>query len=429
MYSRDVTLDTVKRVDYNLIYKVFNENKLIDRNNLKNELSPLLNSKEYALFHIAIVSERGCSENTTHYYNKPLLCDTFKDTQALKNILKINEQNSSIMEIETSTLPNTELKYESYLVQKFNNSNEWLLAKTNYYSKHSELSHFIYFITNRYYQANGFNNILRKGKYIVFMVFLISFIIWFLNMKKNQYYHNRYQKSKKIEAELQEKWKKIDEDYNKTKNEHYEKELEIIKLETKLKDESEQEQAKLNEIIKELQANKINLDKRIKEQEKQIAEIEKDEIKQRNTSNKRLEKLDQDEIKLEHKKVHNKIDQLELLWRHEPSWSDRKMIETLVALQDTHLPFTITQGFIAFDKLIFELVKKNYPDIDEKETNLYTNINMIFDNNLLPQKYKNDVHNIRVSRNKWFHAGIYPPISVIDHMISILQSVDAKPNI
>ncbi len=427
MYSRDTTLDTVKRVNYDLVYKFFNENHLIDRDNLKKELSPLLTSKKYALFHVAIVSENRCSENTSHYYNRPFLCDTFKDAQALKNILKINEQNSSILEVETSALPNAEFKSESYLVQKLGNSNEWLIAKTNYYSKNSELSHFIYFITKRYYQANGFNSIVQKGKYMFFIVLLISFIIWYLNMKKNQFYHNRYQKSKKIEADLQEKWKKIDEDYNKTKNEHYEKELEIIKLETKLKDESEQEQAKLHKIIKELQSNKIILDKRLKEQEKQIAEIEKDEIEQRNTSNKRLEKLDQDEIKLEHKKVHNKIDQLELLWRHEPSWNDRKMIETLVALQDTHLPFTITQGFIAFDKLIFELVKKSYPNIDEKETNLYTNINIIFDNNLLPQKYKNDVHNIRVSRNKWFHAGIYPPINVIDHMISILQSVNAKP--
>jgi hypothetical protein len=420
MYSRDITLDKVHRTEFDLLYKLFNENS-INRHNLESTLEPLLTERKFALFQVAILSETKCSENTKHYYNNPLLCSTFQD---FKNLLPY----ISLTEFKTSGIVQEKIS-GSYLIKKFNDSDEYLLAKTNFYSKDNELSQFLYFITNRYYQTNGYFKIYEKGKFLFITIFLISFILWFLNKLQYKKYRNRYSEYLKEEEKLRSKILDIEEKHNDIKNNKYENEIMLQETELKIKNldfQSDIRKKELEQTIDTLISSKNELENLLKEDENLIEKLEKESVELRKIVHLQVNKLEPYEQKEKNDLLYKKLENLEKLWRHEPTWKDRKNIESLVSLKDTHLPFTITQGFIAFDKLVFNLAKQHDNYLVESQTNLMNNINLIFNNKLLPLKYEQNFHNIRKARNKWFHAGIYPTIETIDFLIDILQDTDAE---
>jgi hypothetical protein len=431
MYSRAETLDSVQRTNFRLFYKLLDNYNLDKEQNLSNMFSPLLTKKKYARFHVALINEHSCDEITKHYYNQPYLCDIFQDTEKLNKLLKKDVNKSKIIEHRSDLFTNSKFeKYQSYMFEKLSQSDSWLVAKINFYEKDTRWEQFKYFLFHRYIQANGIGKIIYKGQFLAYTITLFSFILWLLFKLYLNRQNRKYLKSIQEEEELHHRWQELDAELNTIKNEHYEKELEIESLMEKVKeisDGSEDQKIELLEIVNRLELNKKNLEKDLEKNKVFIEEVELEEIRLNKIINNQISKLEDSKKEEANSKIQERTVQLEQLWRYEPSWEDRKVIESLVALKDTHLPFTITQGFIAFDQLVLKLVKNNFKDFDENNTNLYKNINFIFEHKILPEKFKNDIHGIRLARNKWFHAGIYPNIEVIENLISILQNVDAKP--
>ena len=180
MYSRDITLDKVHRIEFNLLYKFFNENDNLKEKKLLSVLQPLSSKVGYAHFQVAIISRNSCNENTKHYYNRPLLCKTFKNFQDLVPFLNQKEFRSANVVNDLS---------ESYLIKEFDQKNHYFIAKTNFYFEDNELERFLYFLKYRYYQTNGIKKIFEKGKFLFFIIFLVSFIVWLLNeLKYKKYY-------------------------------------------------------------------------------------------------------------------------------------------------------------------------------------------------------------------------------------------------
>jgi len=238
-----------------------------------------------------------------------------------------------------------------------------------------------------------------------------------------------YKKYQNKEVLLREQLNIVDTKYNNIKRKRYENEKLLIEYELKLQEikvKSSEEKNDLKKMIAELKEEKEKLDTLFKKDEIKIEQLEKESLNTRKEMNNKLKKLDDNEQKKQNEQTYKKLESLNQLWRHDPSWEDRKNIESLVALKKANLPFTITQGFIAFDKLILNLVKQNNPYFIESQTNLNSNINIIFANELLPKKYKTKFHNIRKARNEWFHAGIYPSIETTDFLIHILNDIDAE---
>lgn len=413
MYSRDITLDKVHRTEFTLLYKFFNENNNLNKNKLATILKPLSTKRGYAHFQVAIISKDICYENTQHYYNRPLLCETFKNIKVLEPFINTQEFKSSSVVKDLS---------ESYLIKRFDKNKEYLIAKTNFYSKNNELSHFFYFLKNRYYQTNGINKIFEKGKFLFFIIFSVSLTLWLLNRLKYKKHYSQYKHYQENEYELQQKLLLLDTKYNETKRKRYENEELLEELGSK----SEKEKENLKSTIKELKTSKDKLDKLFKKDESLIETLETESSNLRKKINMQLKKLDYYKQNEQNKQIFEKLERLNQLWRHDPTWEDRKNIESLVALKKSNLPFTITQGFIAFDKLVLNLVKQYDPYLIESQTNLNSNINMIFDNRLLPIKYKNNFHNVRKARNEWFHAGIYPSIETTNFLIKVLNDIDAE---
>jgi len=420
MYSRDITLDKVHRTEFSLLYKIFNENP-ISRTSINLTLEPLLTERKFALFQVAIISESSCSENTKHFYNRPLLCSTFKD---FKNLLPY----TSLKEFQTSSIAQEKIS-GSYLIKKFSGSNEFLLAKTNFYSKHNEPSRFLYFITNRYYQTNGFYKIFEKGNFLFITIFLISLILWVLNKLQHRKYWNRYSAYLKKEQDLQLKILDIEEKYNNTKNMKYENELRLEEAELKIKNldfESDKQKKELERTIDTSINSKNIFERLLEENENLIRKLEYEAVELQKMTHLQVNKLEPYEQKENNNLMYEKLENLEKLWKHEPTWIDRKTIESDVALKNTHLPFTITQGFIAFDKFIFSLAKKHGICSIKSQPTLENNIDFIFDNKLLPFNDKQKFHDIRKARNKWFHGGVYPPIETINCLVDVLQERNAK---
>ncbi|MBS4067730.1 MAG: hypothetical protein KGZ62_03925 [Sulfurimonas sp.] len=420
MFSRDITLDKVHRTEFALLYRFFNESSF-DRHHLQSTLEPLLTERKFALFQVAIISEDSCFENTQHYYNNPLLCSTFQDFKNLMPYMSLTEfKTSDIAQEKTSS---------SYLIKKFSDSDEYLIAKTNFYSKDNELSQFLYFIANRYYQTNGYYKIYEKGKFLFTMIFLTSFILWVLNKLQYKKYRDRYSAYIKKEEDLQSRMLDIEAKYNDIKNKKYENELMLEEAELKIKNldfQSDAQKKELESAISALTNSKSELESLLQEDENLIEKLEREAVELRKNTHLQLNKLEPFEQKEKNELIYKKLENLEKLWRHEPTWKDRKNIESLVSLKDAHLPFTITQGFIAFDKLVLNLAKQHDAYLVESQTNLINNINIIFNNGLLPLKYEQNFHDIRKARNKWFHAGIYPTLETIDFLIDVLQDTDAE---
>ncbi len=436
MYSRAVTLDKVHRTEFSLLYKTMNDYKAINKENIKEFMAPLITPNGYAYFHVAIVTEQGCVETAESIYNKPFLCDTFKNSNKIETLLE-SDNHIGFIEKRSKEVMQNETISQSYLFQKFKNSNTWMVAKTNFYKEHNKtyfvdqkISHFIYFMTHRYYQANSIYKIYDKGKYIGLVVFMLSLTLWLINKRRYRIHLNKYKKMKSLEEQQNNQLLDQIRQYDLLKEERYEKSEAIEALENELSlvrnKSKEHKKITLASII-ELKKEKDELDGLLQGDEDIIQEIEKESRSLQETINKQLTKLDEYEKGIENKKIREKFSELELLWRHEPSWIDRRKIESNVTLIDSHLPFTITQGFIVFEKLMFDVVKKDDPTLDENSTNLGSNIHMIFEKGLLPNEYRYQCHGIRIARNKWFHSGVFPTLAVTDDLMDILQKVDVAP--
>ena len=256
-----------------------------------------------------------------------------------------------------------------------------------------------------------------------------SFIIWFVDRYKYRVHNQNYQNSKDEKEKIEEEIYQLHDKHNSHKLERYEHNLKIFELEERLSTldvESAHEIKKLEQTIDELREKTDKLNQIIQQSKDTISTLESKEHTLREKLVQKLKFLEHGKKHEEHEQILKKLHKLELLWRYDPSWSDRKGIESLVSLKNTHLPFTLTQAFISFDKLILSKVQKYQPDANGQNTNLFNNIQFIIEEYHLPIHMQDDLHQIRKARNRWFHDGIYPSYEIIEVLIELLHDVEAK---
>ena len=262
-----------------------------------------------------------------------------------------------------------------------------------------------------------------------FIITFTSFIIWFIDNHRYRIHHRNYQKHKDEKLKIEEEIYKLHEEHNSHKLERYEHNSKISELEEKLSSldlESAQEIERLEQMIDDLRQKTSRLNTIIEKSKKSISILESKEHKLREKLIEKMKFLEYNKKHDEHEEILKKLHQLELLWRYDPSWGERKEIESIVALRHTHLPFTLTQAFISFDKLILAKVQKYEPYADGQNTNLFRNIQFIIEEYHLPMYMQDELHQIRKARNRWFHDGIYPTHKVMESLIKLLNDVEAK---
>jgi hypothetical protein len=256
-----------------------------------------------------------------------------------------------------------------------------------------------------------------------------SFLIWSVDKYKYRVHHQNYKKSKDEKKKIEEEIYQLYDKHNLHKLERYEHNLKISELEERLITldvESSNEIERLEQTIDKLKEKTSKLTHIIQKSKETISTLESKEHTLREKLVEKLKFLEHDKKHKEHERMLKKLHQLELLWRYDPSWSDRKGIESIVSLKNTHLPFTLTQAFISFDKLILSKVQKYKPNADGQNTNLFNNIQFIIEEYHLPMHMQDELHQIRKARNRWFHDGIYPSYEIIEVLIKLLHDVEAK---
>ena len=414
LFSREITLNTVKIIEFNIYYSFINKMKELNNSEILSNFEILLSPKEFPLLQIALITESDCVENVSKYYEQ-------KFNLSICNKISFNKLNNKDLKIDTYRDNNILFdSKETYIFKKLDNKEAWLIARIDDYYKKNDINRFFEYIISMedglswITSIKSFKVFLDKSKFIWTIIVPSSFLLYFVF---TLYY--LIQTRKLISLKL-EKDKYLSE-WNKLNLKTKELILEQYKIEEKLKNN---DNFSVKDIKKFELANKkilqdidiyTNEIKTIEEKLKKISE------KLHNIS-KYVTSIEKEKI-LEHSL--DKLENIDLLWKYQPSWKQRHEIEIKVALRDNFTPFTISQAFICFEKIIEKLVTK--VDVQFQKNNLMEQINIVFENNLLPNKFKKDLHLIRKARNEWFHTGKEPNQETYNILLDILDKTDTKP--
>jgi hypothetical protein len=402
--------------------------------------SPVKNRQ--ALFHITLITPKGCVENGKHLRNYPLLCETFPTSKAIKEILKNKEthyiskkdgRKKPRVEYSTEELDINDSRNHAYLIKKRARTNKWIIAKKRYFRNDSDLKKLYFFLTKRYIQTTSLSSKLYNTKFSAITIFLTSLLIWLLFKSKERKNKKEYEKLSKRREKIQKNIIELDKKYNDLKNEIFNLEEEIREDELLLASQhftkSDDKKIAIENIRKKTVMQTIKNSSLI-ELKSHIIQLESEVEAIENLLNEKRIKLRDFERNQEYQKLSNNAITLKQLWRHEPTWDKRKQIETTAALTKGNLPFTLTQAFISFERFIDKEIEDCLPSEEQEEAldkTLITKINIIGKCRNLSNAEINLYHRIRKARNKWVHGAIYPNQELLNELLIVLEKTDITP--
>lgn len=416
LFSRDLTMNTVKINEFRIYYSFLNKESILIENEIKSHFDILLSPKNYPLLPIAVISQNNCIENVSEYYDKKFdlsICKNF-NYDMLINQDKLNIHNYYQSEI-------IEYNGKSFIYKKFDGTNEWLIASIKDYYKLNDFNRFVKYITDDkeglswLSSAKSFKTFLGKSKFIWMIIIPFSCLLYIIF---TLYYLKQTRKLRKLNKEKND----YIEEWNRLNKESKELISEQIIFEEELREN--QNKRSIEEIQNLEIQNNLLLDDINKYIQKLKNIEEKEDILSHklNEASKKLTDNEKEQILVDSLK---KLNQLDLLWKYKPSWQERHKIENIVSLRDEFTPFTISQAFICFEKIIENLVIKE--DIEYINMPLIAQINIIFERNILPIQFMDNLHSIRRARNRWFHAGKQPDKQTYDILLDILDKTNTQP--
>jgi len=447
MYSRDKTLSTVEKNDFKVFSKLMyvttlNTKKFIEvANALTIHPYSSKNKARQALFHIAMITSKECVENGKHPRNKPFLCTMFPDPNAIENILKktnttikIKKTGKNVTRVEYSTkeLGLYDSRYNAYLIQKRKNTHKWIIAKKRYYYGDSAWKNFYFFIAKRYIQTTSFSSKWRYTKHSIYVIVLASFFLWLFFKSRERQNSKRYRELIGETNNIKSKIINKENEYNTLKDKIYTLEEEIRSEELKLTSgyvDRLQSKLALEDIRKKTVRQTQLYETSIKLKDEIILLETRSEMLEKLLDKKRV-KLNTDRRDAEYRKLTFESKAVKQLWRHEPTWSRRRQIETTVSLIENNLPFTLTQAFIAFERHIENEVERLFEGQELEEVldkTLIKKIDIISKKKKISRNEQNLYHEIRKARNKWVHSAIYPKKELLEKLLSALEKTDMSP--
>jgi hypothetical protein len=446
MYSRDRTLNTVEKKQFKIFTKIMYVTSLNSKNFLKiaNALTIIPRSSpdktRQALFHIALITPKGCIENGKHQRNFPLICESFPTSKAIKEILKnkktqyfFNGHKRNVVEFSTEELEINDNRNRAYLIKKRANTNKWIVAKKRYFWKDSDFEKLYFFLTKRYIQTTSYSSKFYNTKFSALIILITSLLIWLLFKSKELKNRKEYKKLFGSRKDTRDKIIELNSKYNDLKDEIFTLEEEIREEELLLASQhfinTNEKKVAIENIRKKtvLQTEKngslIKLRNSIIQLEAEGEVIE-------NLLNEKRIKLRDFERDQEYKKLSNNAIILKQLWRHEPTWKKRKQIETTASLVEDNLPFTLTQAFMSFEKFIDKEIEECLSSEEQEEAldkTLIKKINIVGKCRKLSKSDLNLYHRIRKARNKWVHGAIYPTQDLLNELLATLEKTDITP--
>lgn len=448
MYSRDKTLNTVEKNQFKLFINLMHTTSLNSKkfSNITNALTIVPRSSQektrQALFHIALITSKTCTENGKHSRNKPLLCTQFPNAKILKGFLtkekrtySFNGHDRDIIEYSTKKLGINDKRYNAYLIKKRNNTNKWIVAKKRYFYKDSSFENFYFFITKRYLQTTSLYGKYKTTKAAGFIILSISFLLWLLLKSRERKNLHQYSKLIKSRQDINSKILILDTEYNKTKSNIFTIEEQIKKQEILLTSDNHNEAINKKEIIESIRTKTIQqtqLNNDLIQFKNKIMQLEASFNAIEELLNDKRIKLNSFKRNTEYTKISQDTMTVRQLWRHEPTWEKRQEIESTVSLTPNNLPFTITQAFISFESHIDNEIEKYFNGTDKENAlnkTLIKKIEIISKYTNMQEKTLTLYHNIRKARNKWVHGTIYPEKKLLENLLLLLEDTDTMPHL
>ena len=423
LFTREVTLDKIRGVDFNLIYNFVNTEDNFQTKHLQKVLNSLT-TKDNVLFPIAILKQNNCIDNSQPNSNIQI-CKQLKNMSNFEAFLNTQK----ILKIENKNYVNHSSKF--FMYKQFTNTEGYLIGHAGKYvlSNELEISKFFYFLQHSFIKLittnDGRIQIWEKSRDMLFTIIFLSLILGYLYVRRIKINLLKYKELVAKKQKQKKEWGEALHEQKLIKETLQEKEDEIAKIEKLLKVPS-QDDEELQAQVSLLKTSKDTMILDLQNSESRIKTLEQKEqslIKTILEQSKRLAQKDNSNI---NEQNYTELSSIKKLWRLEPKWSERSSIETLVATKDGKTPFTITQAFISFDSYILaRAARKGYKENDKED--LYGAINFLQDNNLLKAGEKGLFHKIRMSRNSWFHHAKYPNEVISKKLISILELENQKP--
>ena len=426
LFTREVTLDGVRGVDFDLVYNFVNKKDNFNTPYLKKALHSLTKEDE-VLFPMAILNKKGCVDNSLENSTKQI-CKLLENIDSFEKFIKTQK----VLSINDKKYVNHTSHF--FIYKQFTHMDGYLIGHAGKYvlSNDLEITKFFYFLENEFFNLfttqDGRSKLWQKSKDMFFTIIFLSAFLGFLYLRRIKRNLLRY-KLLLREKQLQKKeWDKALSEQKSIKKALDAKEEEIAIKESELAEllHSSTDDAKLKKEISQLKDSKDVMLSKLQDASQTITTLEVKEeslIKTILTQSKRLAKKDNASV---NEQNFHELSEIKKLWRVEPKWQERSKIEINVATTDGHTPFTITQAFITFDAYILARATRKGYKANEKD-DLYNAINFLQDNQLLRAGEKGLFHKIRKSRNEWFHHAKYPNDTIIKKLLDVLEFHNQKP--
>ncbi len=421
LFTRTVTLDGVREIDFNLIYNLIDNEELLSSQNISNGLNSLRDG-EIVLFPMAVLTGSTCLDNSMNDKSKSI-CARVKDASAFEKYL----QNKDIDLVKDKKFVNDSNEY--FMFKNFTSIDGYLVGHAGKYilAQQSGFSKFFYFLSQEVVSLISFHDkrveFYRASYHMWVTIIIISILLSYLYIRRSKHNLNRYKLLKSRQTIQKKEWKLALEEQQNIQYSLIAKEHEIAQKLLEAQQTPNKTQLKS---IDELNSSKDEILLKLEISEKTILNLESKEDKLLKTildQSKRLATQDSIEANIE---IYNKFNSLKKLWRVEPMWHERVKIESKIATEDGRTPFSITQAFISFDANIVQKAKTFGYKSSESE-DLYGAINYLYNNNHINMTNKNIFHKIRIKRNNWFHNGVYPNKAIINKLLEILEQTKRKP--
>jgi hypothetical protein len=409
MFTRETTLDGVKKIDFNLVYNFVDDKNSYTPKHIEKALKALTYKKE-VLYPMAVLTKSNCIDNSFENSDKQI-CKKIENITNFENYLK----KQKVMLIGDKKYVNHSSKY--FIYKEFKNLDGYLIGHAGKYifANESELSKFVHFLknnfTNLFFTQDGRSKLWNRSKEMLLTIFILSIALSYLYLRR-------------IRKNLH-KYNALNYEKNRQKKE-WDAALEEQKNIQNALEELEEMQESPNEELQELESAKEEMLAKLEKSHEKISALELKEDKLIKTileQSKRLAKTDAVEASAS---TYNELNNLKKLWRVEPKWMERSSVESEVATDDGRTPFTITQAFITFDTyILFRARRGGYKHADNQD--LFGAINFLQDKGLLNAGEKGLFHKIRMQRNDWFHHGKYPNDGIIKKLLDSLDLQNQKP--
>ncbi len=426
LFTREITLDGVRNIDFDLIYSFTNTKNSPDTADIQKSLNTLVHNSNL-LFPVAVLTKDSCIDNSQTNH-KDSICKRITSLSSFSSYL--NKQD--ILKIDGKNYVNHSDIY--FMFKKFKTQDAYLIAHAGkyYLSPDYKIVKFFYFLNSdlRAYISTqkGRSDLYKESRDMFFTILLLSLYLSYLYLKRVKLNFLRYKKligqkraQKKEWDSALEQQKQIRESLLKKEDEILQKEELLQELQSKSKYDS-----KLQDEINTLKSSTKSTQERLNNSIETISVLEKKEenlIKTIMQQSKKLSHKDNNSINEENYK---ELSLIKKLWRVEPKWIERSEIESSVATNEKRTPFTMTQAFISFDGYILSRARKHGYQKKESE-DLFGAINFLQEKRVLEPGEKGLFHKIRISRNDWFHHAKYPNEIIIKKLLGLLQSSQQKP--